>query len=86
MAGLAGCAMRRRFSFTRPSVPHVVVVAGRQIVTRERLELLSLFSSASIDHNLPLEDSIHAVLSQRAVSDHPLGIWEVDVGTRQTIT
>ena len=59
--------------FRHDSKPTIVLVAGRQIVTQERLELLSLCSDAVIDPGKPLVDSIAATVDGGGVPVLPWG-------------
>jgi hypothetical protein len=46
----------------------VHVFAGRQIVTRERVEILSLLSTARIDDGMPAGDTVRAILDSGAIA------------------
>lgn len=51
----------------------LVLVAGRQIATRERLEVLSLASTAPIEDGLPTEEAIGAARAAGAIPVLPWG-------------
>ena len=62
----------------------VVVCAGRQIVTRERIEVLSLLSEVKHEDGQPLDDTIAAVKSSGGLVVLPWGVgkWSGARGQR----
>ncbi len=72
LAGYADAGMMLgRWKFTRTSEPeslyansekgHLIIVAGRQIVTAERLEVMALATCAEFSDNMPIRKAITAV-------------------------
>lgn len=59
--------------FTKSDGSTVVVVAGRQLVSAEKLEVLSLCSRSEIPNGLPLCDALRAVREAEAVAVLPWG-------------
>ncbi len=59
--------------FTKPDGSTVVVVAGRQLVSAEKLEVLGLCSRSEIPNGLPLGDAVTAVRDAGAVAVLPWG-------------
>jgi hypothetical protein len=53
---------------------HLTLVAGRQIVTRERLEVLALATTAAFPDGLPLFDLLDAIERADALSVLPWGV------------
>ena len=51
----------------------IVAIAGRQIVTRENLEVLALCTNEQISQGQPVADTIHEVLQRDAVPVLPWG-------------
>lgn len=51
----------------------LLLIAGRQIVTRERLEILSLASAARIEDGLPVDETIGAAGEAGAITVLPWG-------------
>lgn len=68
--------------FRHENKPTIILIAGRQIVTSERLELLSLCSSAAMENNQPMDDSIAASVAAGGVPVVPWGFgkWTSDRG------
>ena len=62
----------------------IVLIAGRQIVTKEKLELLSLCSSAPVESGMPLEDAVEATSSAGGIPVLPWGFgkWWFGRGRR----
>lgn len=62
----------------------LVLIAGRQIVTRERLEVLALCTRAVLDDGWSLEDTIDSVLEAEAIPVLPWGFgkWWFKRGRR----
>lgn len=58
---------------TKPDGSTVVIVAGRQLVSAEKLEVLSLCSRLEIPNGLPLGDAVTAVRESGAVAVLPWG-------------
>jgi hypothetical protein len=58
---------------TRPGGDRVYIVAGRQIVTSDRLEVLALASRADVPDGLPLEAAVGRVKAAGAVPVIPWG-------------
>ncbi|HJU64656.1 MAG TPA: hypothetical protein VJ596_03220 [Gemmatimonadaceae bacterium] len=56
-----------------PGGEQLVVVAGRQMVTREGLEVLALGTAAELPDGLQLEEAVHLCLSQDVVPVVPWG-------------
>lgn len=54
-------------------IDRLVLVAGRQVVTREKLEVLSLFSSAAIEHGNSLSETVDEVTAAGGVPVLPWG-------------
>lgn len=61
------------FVFEKPNESKLIVVAGRQVVTREKLELLALFTSDPIENGLSLSDTVEATLACEGVPVIPWG-------------
>lgn len=59
--------------FTRADIPPIVCLAGRQIVTQEKLELLSICSNVPIDDGQSLEKSIQQILADEGIPVLPWG-------------
>ncbi len=57
---------------TEPSLL-IQVIAGRQIVTAEKIEVLALLRNCSIPNALPLEDTIEKVIENDAIPVIPWG-------------
>jgi hypothetical protein len=51
----------------------LVLIAGRQIITRERLEILALGTGERIEKNLSLDDTVDRILSVGALAVAPWG-------------
>jgi len=51
----------------------IYLIAGRQIVTREKLEVLSLFSAADISEGMPLVDTIQQISEKNGLAVLPWG-------------
>jgi len=63
---------------------HVTVIAGRQIVTRERLEVLALGTTARLHDGEPIESTLDAVLGSGAAAVLPWGVGKW-LGARGTV-
>ncbi len=62
----------------------VFILAGRQMVTQENLEVLALASSGTIDEYQPLDKTIASILGDGAVAVLPWGVGKW-LGKRQRI-
>ncbi len=58
----------------RPDTPPIVLVAGRQIVCREGLELLALGTRATFADGQPLDQALARVIAEDAVPVLPWGV------------
>ena len=52
----------------------IFLIAGRQIVTAENLEVLALITDRSFEDGLPLEETIEAILSEGGIPVLPWGV------------
>jgi len=68
----------------RRGVTRLNVVAGRQLVTRERLEVLALGTTASLPEAEPIEATLAAVRDAGAAAVLPWGVGKW-LGTRGTV-
>ena len=61
----------------------LVLIAGRQVVTRERLELLAIGTASSLRHGLPLQETMQQVEELNGVSVLPWGFgkWLFERGS-----
>ena len=50
------------------SKPICFIISGRQIVTREKLEILSIASNQKIEDGLPIEDVIERLLNKKEIA------------------
>jgi hypothetical protein len=62
----------------RPGALSIVLVAGRQIVSRERLEVLAVGTRATFADGLPLDEALARVIAADAVAVVPWGVgkWQ----------
>lgn len=60
----------------------LAILAGRQVVTQEKLEVLALITPTAIPDGLPLEETIDAVVSAKGIPVLPWGVgkWIGDRG------
>ena len=58
----------------RQGASPIVLIAGRQIVSRERLEVLAVGSRAAVADGLPFEETVAAVMAAGAVAVVPWGV------------
>lgn len=58
---------------TRGQQPPLIVIAGRQIVTREGIEILSLLTAAPIEERRPLAPTLDAILAAGGIAVLPWG-------------
>ncbi len=61
---------------TRPGVLPLLVIAGRQIVSAERIEVLALGTGAHIPDGKPLAATVDAVRAEGALPVLPWGFWK----------
>jgi hypothetical protein len=59
---------------THPSNIPIAVVAGRQIITAENLEVLSLFSSEIFNDGQPIRETLNAINRSGAIAILPWGV------------
>lgn len=61
----------------------LVLIAGRQVVTRESLELLAIGTASSLRHGLPLQETMQQVEESSGVSVLPWGFgkWHFERGS-----
>ena len=69
----------------RPGALPIVLVAGRQIVSRERLEVLAIGTRATFADGLPLLDAVAAIRAAGALAVVPWGFGKWWFGRRQVL-
>jgi hypothetical protein len=52
----------------------IYLVAGRQIVTAEQIEVLALFCNTSINDGLPLNETMHTIQQRKGIAVIPWGV------------
>jgi hypothetical protein len=57
-----------------PSQKRLALLAGRQIVTKEQLEVLALLTITAIPDGLPLEETINTVIAEDGIPVLPWGV------------
>ncbi|KAA3599682.1 MAG: hypothetical protein D8M57_03955 [Candidatus Scalindua sp. AMX11] len=65
-----GCSL----ILTKNSEPHCFILAGRQIVTQEKLEILSLASTHKIEDGLPAKEVVTTLLDRKEITVLPWGV------------
>ncbi len=69
----------------RPGALPIVLVAGRQIICRERLEVLALATRAEFDDGLPLRDTVAAIQAAGALAVVPWAFGKWWFGRRRVL-